>query len=238
MAVKLLPDMMLLAAGLGRRMLPFSVRTPKPLIEVAGKPALDRIIDNARAEGLSRFVLNVHHLPEKFAAHLEKLKAAYPDCRFLVSDETDALLDTGGGVKKALPLLSGDVFFVSNSDAFWPAGADRPLGRMLEAFERLAPEILLLCVHPRQATGFRRSHDFCLSPEGRVTPDWGAPVIYGGVALIRRSAFENTPEGPFSLYRLFERAMEAETLFGVPLDAPWLHVGDPEALLEAERVLA
>ena len=141
-------------------------------------------------------------------------------------------------MKHALPLLSGDSFFVLNTDAFWPLGADKPLGRMLARFAEQQPDILLLCVHPFRATGFRRSHDFCLAPDGHITLDWGAPVIYAGVALVRRHLFDDTPHGPFSLNLLFERAMAAEKLFGLALDAPWLHVGDPEALLQAERVLA
>jgi N-acetyl-alpha-D-muramate 1-phosphate uridylyltransferase len=238
MPVQFMPDLMLLAAGLGRRMLPFTVRTPKPLIPVLGRPALDRIIDNAEAEGATRFVINAHHLAHKLVAHVETLRVSHPGSRFLVSDESAALLDTGGGVKHALPLLESDPIFVLNTDAFWPEGSDKPLARMLQRFEEGRAEIILLCVHPFRAIGFRRSHDFCLAPDGHITMDWGAPVIYTGVALLRRSLFENTPEGPFSLNLLFDRALASETLFGVALDAPWLHVGDPEALLEAERVLA
>ncbi|MDB5472813.1 MAG: nucleotidyltransferase family protein, partial [Devosia sp.] len=96
---------------------------------------------------------------------------------------------------------------------------------------------VLLCVHPRDASGFGRSHDFCLSPHGSVTRDYGAPVIYGGVALLGKALFERTPEEPFSLNQLFEQCIERETIYGVALDAPWFHVGDPEALAEAEKRL-
>jgi MurNAc alpha-1-phosphate uridylyltransferase len=146
------------------------------------------------------------------------------------------LLGTGGGVKRALPMLHSDPFFVMNTDAFWPAGSDAPLGRMIGRFTEQT-EMVLLCVHPRDASGFGRSHDFCLSPQGLVTRDYGAPVIYGGAALVGKKLFDGTPDGAFSLNDLFEECIERESVAGVALDAPWFHVGDPEALAEAERRL-
>jgi MurNAc alpha-1-phosphate uridylyltransferase len=95
----------------------------------------------------------------------------------------------------------------------------------------------MLCVQPRRATGFSRSHDFCLAPDGLVTRDYGAPIIYGGVLLLGREVFADSPDGAFSLYPLLEAALERETLKGVVLDAPWFHVGDPNGLAEAERLL-
>jgi MurNAc alpha-1-phosphate uridylyltransferase len=133
-------------------------------------------------------------------------------------------------------MLHSDPFVVMNTDAFWPVGSDAPLGRMIERFRDDA-ELVLLCVHPRDATGFGRSHDFCLSPQGLVTRDYGAPVIYGGVALLGKQLFDDTPDGAWSLNDLFERCIEREKIFGVALDAPWFHVGDPDALAEAERRL-
>ena len=109
---------------------------------------------------------------------------------------------------------------------------------MLGRFEAEDEAVVLLCVHPRQATGFDRSHDFCLDPMGRITRDYGAPVIYGGVALLGKSWFADTPDGAFPLTEIFETALEREKLFGVALDADWYHVGDPKALAETERLLA
>lgn len=226
---------MLLAAGLGTRMRPLTLSKPKPLIDVLGRPLLDYVVDNARAEGARRFVINAHYLPEQIVAYAERAQAD-GTLSFSVSHEADQLLDTGGGVKRALPLLSGDPVLVMNTDAFW-AGSDKPISRMIQALSAAEADIVLLCAHPRKATGFRRSHDFCLDPVGRVTRDAGAPVIYAGVALMRRSVFEGTPVGPFSLNRLFETALSSESLFGVPLASPWLHVGDPEAVHEAETRL-
>jgi MurNAc alpha-1-phosphate uridylyltransferase len=229
---------MLLAAGLGKRMLPLTQDVPKPLIEVGGVRLLDRVIDNAVAEGATRFVVNTHHHADQISDHIDALQTARPDLRFALSPEPDGLLDTGGGVKRALPLLATDPILVMNTDAFWPAGSDWPIGRMMATFSQHNSDILLLCAHPSRATGFRRSHDFCLDPRGRITFDTGAPVIYAGAALIAKKLFGATPDGPFSLNLLFEQALEAGTLFGTALAAPWLHVGDPKALAEAEAFLA
>lgn len=221
------PDVMLLAAGLGTRLRPVTEALPKPLVPVAGVPLIERIMANARAEGATRFVANAHYRADQLLAHFGGL--------LKVNREAE-LLGTGGGVKAALPMLHSDPFFVMNTDAFWPAGSDAPLERM-QARHAEPDDIVLLCVQPHRASGFGRSHDFCLDPMGRITLDYGAPVIYAGVALMGRSLFDETPDGAFSLNRLFEAALERESLKGVVLDAPWFHVGDPEALAAAERAL-
>ena len=221
------PDVMLLAAGLGTRLRPVTETIPKPLVEVAGVPLIERIMGNARAEGAKRFTANAHYRADQVLAHFGGL---------LKVSREEELLGTGGGVKRALPMLHSDPFFVMNTDAFWPAGSDAPLGRMIGRFTE-ETEMVLLCVHPRDASGFGRSHDFCLSPQGLVTRDYGAPVIYGGAALVGKKLFDGTPDGAFSLNDLFEECIERESVAGVALDAPWFHVGDPEALAEAERWL-
>ncbi len=221
------PDVMLLAAGLGTRLRPITETLPKPLVPVAGMPLIERIIANARAEGATRFVANAHYRADQLLAHFGGL--------LKVNREAE-LLGTGGGVKAALPMLHSDPFFVMNTDAFWPAGSDAPLGRMLTRHTE-ADDIVLLCVKPHRATGFGRSHDFCLDPRGQITLDYGAPVIYAGVAVMGKGLFADTPDGAFSLNRLFEAALERESLKGVVLDAPWFHVGDPGGLEAAERAL-
>jgi len=226
---RLKPDVMLLAAGYGKRMLPLTETTPKPLLKVAGTALLDRVLANARDEDLDRFVLNAYHLSVQMQEAARERGIA-----FSVEPE---LLNTGGGVKLALGLLESDPILVMNTDAFWPEGADAPIGRMLDLFAEKRPDMVLLCIQPHRAHGFHRSHDFCLAPDAHVTLDRGQPVIYGGVAVIARRAFENTPEGPFSLTMLFDRALEHNRLYGIVLDSPWYHVGDPAALHEADHLL-
>ncbi|HEY4199364.1 MAG TPA: nucleotidyltransferase family protein [Devosiaceae bacterium] len=237
MSDRFLPDVMLLAAGLGRRMLPLTETTPKPLLEVAGKPLLDRVVANAWAEGLTRFAINTHYLGPQVAAHARTLERRYAGITIKVSDESDQLLDTGGGLKRALPLLATDPVLVMNTDAFWPQGADAPLGRLTDLYGFKGAELALLCVQPRRASGMRHSHDFCLAPDAAITNDRGQPVLYAGVALISAAVVAAAPDGPFSLYRLMEEALERGTVHGLVLDAPWFHVGDPHGLAEAEARL-
>lgn len=221
------PDVMILAAGLGTRMRPLTDATPKPLLPLGGTTLLDRVAGLAKAEGATRIVVNAHHHAEQVEAHAAK-------AGYFVSREP-TLLNTGGGVKAALPLLQSDPILVMNSDSLWLPG-DAPLARMVEAYDG---KIVLLCVHPFRASGFhRRSHDFCLAPDGEVTYDAGAPVIYAGTALIPRALIEAAPDGAFSLFDLFEAALQRGELRGVALGTDWLHIGDPDALVAAEARLA
>lgn len=228
------PDVMILAAGLGTRMRPLTDATPKPLLKLAGKPLLDRVAALAHAEGATRFVVNAHHHLEQMKPHVLALDASLAGTHFELSEEPE-LLNTGGGLKAALPLLGSDPILVMNADSLWLSG-DTPLTRMCAAYDG---HIVLLCAHPARASGFtRRSHDFCLAPDGQITNDRGAPVIYAGTALIPRSLIEAAPAGAFSLFELFDAALERGELRGIALGAPWLHVGDPDALAAAETRLA
>ena len=211
------PDVMLLTAGNALALEP-----------VAGLPLVERVMGNARAEGATHFVANGLPGDHGVLAHFGGLVK--------VSRE-EAPQGSGGGVRQALPMLHADPVFVMETNAFWPAGSDAPLARMLARHQGEA-DIVLLCVHPRHAVGFGRSHDFCLSPQGLVTRDYGAPVIYAGVALLGKTLFRGTPDGPFPLDLLIDAALERETLYGVVLDAPWFHIEDATGLAEAERRLA
>ncbi len=230
------PDVIVLAAGFGRRMLPLTETTPKPLLEAGRRPLIDHVISNCMAEGCNRFAINAHYHADQIAAHVTQLQRRFPFAEFQLSEEPDQPLDTGGGVKKALALLDSDPVLIANADAFWPTGDDKPLARLQQQFSKES-DIVLLCAHPARALGFRRSHDFCLAPDKKITNDRGMPVIYTGVALIRRSLFADTPDGPFSLVDLFYKAGDLGRLHGVLLNAPWLHAGDPEALDEIDTML-
>ena len=229
-----MPDVMLLAAGLGTRMRPLTFDTPKALIEVAGKPLIDHAIDAALAEGCKRFVVNAHK-PEQIAAHIARLQSGLPDLSFAVSLEKDRLLDTGGGLKNALPLLTTDPVLALNTDTFWLAGSDLPIARMMQLFRQDAADIVLLCVAPEKAFGFRKGADFLYSPDGTLSKTTGRPVVYAGAALISRSVAAQGPDVPFSLARSFEAARDANRLKGVMIEAPWFHVGDPQAIARTNQ---
>lgn len=226
----------LLAAGLGTRMAPLTDTQPKPLIEVAGAPLIDRVVQNCQAEGCKQFVINGHHHLDQMQQYVAGLKIKFPDADFQFSAEPEQLLDTGGGAKQALGKISGDPVLICNTDAFWHGENDQPIGRMQTLFAE-KDGVVLLCAHPRLASGFRRSHDFCLAPDGAITNDRGVPVIYSGVALVNRSEFNDMPDAPFSFADILFRAQDNNRLWGVRLDAHWLHVGDPAAIGEAEAIL-
>ncbi|WEK04065.1 MAG: hypothetical protein P0Y65_18050 [Candidatus Devosia phytovorans] len=209
------PDVMLLTAGQERALTP-----------IAGLPLVERIMANAKAEGATHFVANGFAGDHGILAHFGGLVK-------VSRQEQD--LGSGGGVKWALPMLHSDPFLVMDLNGFWPAGADTPLQRMRERHSG-PDDVVLLCAHPRQAIGFSRSHDFCLSPQGLITNDYGAPVIYAGLALIGKAAFARA-NGTFALDTLFDAAMEREILHGVALDAPWFSVVDDAGLAAVERQL-
>jgi tRNA threonylcarbamoyl adenosine modification protein YjeE len=226
---------MVLAAGLGKRMRPVTDTRPKPLVEVGGRALIDHALGRLVEAGLTRVVVNVHYLPDMIEAHLSGLA----DLDVTVSDERDALLETGGGIKRALPLL-GPEFLVLNSDSLWTERGTKNLPRLLETWRPEDMDILLLLA-ARKSLGYDGLGDFDMAPDGRLrrrTFGALAPHVYAGAAILKAGLFENTPEGAFSLNLLFDRAIEAGRLYGVALDGEWLHVGTPEAIGQAEARLA
>lgn len=224
-----------LAAGLGTRMRPVTDTLPKPLVTVAGKPLLDHALDRAAEAGLSDAVVNVHWLAEQIEAHLSRRGEAP---RITVSDERAALLETGGGIRKALPLLGDAPFVVLNSDSFWLEGPEPNLSRLIARWDAARMEALLLVAPTTTSLGYEGAGDFVMETEGRLERRGErkiAPFIYAGVAILKPELFAETPEGPFSLNLLFDRAIAAGRLYGMRLDGQWLHVGTPEAIRAAEE---
>lgn len=224
---------MVLAAGLGMRMRPLTETIPKPLVPVAGKPLITHILEPIVKAGLSHIVINVHHLAEQ----MRDFAKTWKNPPLILSDETKALLDSGGGVKKALPHLSEGPFFVLNADSFWIDGPQSNLQRMADAWDPTRMDILLLVASGGQVTGYSGPGDFVMDQDGRLSRRQErrvAPFVYAGVAIMTRAAFEATPDGAFSLNLLFDRAIASGRLFGLRLDGEWLHVGTPDAIAAAE----
>jgi N-acetyl-alpha-D-muramate 1-phosphate uridylyltransferase len=225
---------MILAAGLGLRMRPLTETTPKPLIEVAGKPLIGYALDRLKAAGVERVVVNVHHLPEQ----IESWAASQTAPQIVISDERDRLLETGGGVAKALALLGEDPFFVLNSDSVWVEGARPALERMRQAWSAADMDALLLVCATAEAVGYCGSGDFHLDPGGRLvrrTPGETVPFVFAGCYLATPRLFAAAPQGPFSMNLLWDRALGEGRLHGIRHDGLWLHVGTPEAIAAAER---
>ncbi len=224
---------MVLAAGLGQRMRPITLTLPKPLVRIGGRAMLDHALDRLAEAGIPRAVVNVHHLADQIEAHLKDRAAP----AITISDERDALLETGGGCKRALPLLGGEPFLVLNSDSLWTEDGRSNVARLVEAWDPGAMDILLLVAEVAGSLGYDGAGDFEMDAAGRLTrraPGGRAPFVYAGVAILKPDLFAGTPEGAWSLNLLFDRAVAAGRLHGLSLEGQWLHVGTPEAIPAAE----
>ena len=232
---------MVLAAGRGTRMGALSEHMPKPLVPVLGKPLLDRILAHLYATGIGPTVINVHHLADQLEAHLQSHLAKGD---VVISDERDALLETGGGVKKALSLLGDDAFLVINSDALWVDGNAPTLRRLQEAFDPAIMDVLLLTVKTDEAAGYDGVGDFIsdtMKP-GPVPVQFrgdaaAAPVMYGGIQIVNPSLYDGTPDGAWSNREIFRKAAAKNRLYGLLHDGLWMHVGSPEGVTLAEARL-
>lgn len=228
---------MVLAAGLGKRMRPITVTTPKPLVEVGGKALIDHALDSLEHAGVETVVVNVHYLPDLVGVHVARRR--HPS--IVVSDERAGLLDTGGGIVKALPLLGSEPFYLMNSDSFWIEGARPNLKWLADAWRDDSMDALLLVAPTVRTVGYHGRGDFRMDPSGRLVrrPEREVvPFVYAGAAILHPRLFRDAPAGPFSLNLLLGRAIEAGRLFGVRLDGLWFHVGTPDAIGEAEMTIA
>ncbi|HET7595093.1 MAG TPA: nucleotidyltransferase family protein [Stellaceae bacterium] len=226
---------MVLAAGLGTRMRPITDLIPKPLIELGGKALLDHALDRLSDAGVPRAVVNAHYKAEMIARHLEGRRQ--PAITLSVEDE---LLETGGGILKALPLLD-EVFYVINSDIFWLDGRLPALRRLADAWDGEQLDALLLLQRTTTALGYEGVGDFILDPLGGVRRRRErevAPHLFAGVQIVHRRLFDGEKPGKFSLNRLWDRALAAGRLAAIVHDGEWYHVGTPEALALAEARLA
>ena len=226
---------MVLAAGFGERMRPLTLRMPKPLVELAGRPLIDHVLDKLAAAGVEKAVVNVHYLPDVLEQRLALRAGRNPE--IVISDERDALLDTGGGTKRALPKLGSGPFFIHNADSVWSEGATPALSRMLSLWNPEAMDCLLLLAPVSSSLGYGGKGDFAMAPDGRLTrrgEKQVVPFAFAGVSLCDERLFADSPDGSFSLNLLWDRALAKGRLYGIRLDGRWMHVGTPEALAEAE----
>jgi MurNAc alpha-1-phosphate uridylyltransferase len=218
---------MVLAAGLGTRMRPVTDHLPKPLIEVAGQTLLDHMIDRLADAGIERIVVNLHYKGEMIAERLARRAAP----RIELSRE-ERLLETGGGVKRALPLLD-DSFFVLNSDILWLDGFSSALDRLARAFDSRTMDAVLLLQRTTTATGYEGIGDYFLDPLGvprRRGEREVAPYIFAGIQILHRRLFAGVDDEVFSLKRLYDWAEDAGRLGAVVHDGEWFHVGTPQGL--------
>lgn len=225
---------MILAAGLGKRMRPITATTPKPLIEVNGRALIDHGFDRLADAGVLSCVVNVHYLADLVEVHVRQRS----DMEILISNEREMLLETGGGIKKALPLLGNKPFFQLNADtAYWIEGVKPNLEHMIDAWDDDRMDALLLVAETVKAVGYSGLGDFEMARDGslkRRAERNVTPFAYAGATILHPRLFEKAPEGAFSMNVLFDRAIEAGRLFGVQMEGVWLHIGTPDAIGAAE----
>lgn len=233
-----LPDTaMVMAAGLGKRMRPLTATRPKPLIEVAGKSLLDRALDGVAAAGIQHVVVNAHYFADQIEA---AVKIRSTPARIDVSDERALLLETGGGIAKALPLIRGPAFYTINADNMWIDGPVDTLRLLAQRWNPAEMDALLLLVPLARAHGYEGRGDFHMDGLGRLTPRTGlkmAPFVYSGLQIISRHLFDGEPVEPFTMWRAWNKALATGRMFGISHPGLWFHVGTPASIGETESLL-
>ena len=227
---------MILAAGLGTRMRPLTDTCPKPLLHVAGRPMIDRVLDQTLEAGVTRAVVNLHYLGQMIRDHL----AGRTRPEIVFSEEQPRILETGGGIVQALPMLGSAPFFTVNSDAVW-AGPN-PLALLAGAWDPARMDALLLLVHRDRARNYARAGDFFLASDGAAPTRRGgedeAPFVYTGAQIIVPGAFDGAPTGPFSLNQTWDALLARGRLAAITYPGDWIDVGTPEGLKAASAALA
>lgn len=229
---------MVMAAGLGKRMRPLTATRPKPLVSVAGRTLIDHMLVRLKAAGVAKAVINVHYLADQLEAHLRN---RVQGIEVVISDERDVLLETGGGLKRALPLIDADPFLVVNSDNLWVDGPIDTLRLLASNWDDEKMDALLLVVPQARANCHRGQGDFHMDAVGRLRrrkPNNVAPFVYTGVQLLSKRLFAgDTPDGPFSTNLLWDRAIAAGRCFGAVHQGLWFDIGRPENIGLTEQIL-
>jgi N-acetyl-alpha-D-muramate 1-phosphate uridylyltransferase len=228
---------MVLAAGLGRRMAPLTDTRPKPLVPLAGRALLDHVLDRLADAGIANAVINVYYLADQITQHVQGRAAP----RIAISDERGVLLETGGGVVRALALLGDKPFVIHNSDSVWIEPGASNIARLVSLFDGASMDSLMLLAPRETSLGYDGRGDFLLQSDGRLEragPGREAPYVFAGVSIAHPRLFEGTKEERFSLNVVWDRAIRSGRLFGAVLDGTWMHVGTVEAVDAAERLMA
>lgn len=228
---------MVMAAGLGKRMRPLTATKPKPLVEVAGKPLLDHVLERLRAAGVKKVVVNVHYLADALEAHLSHRAEGF---EVTISDERRLLLETGGGLVQAAPLIDCDPFLAVNSDNLWVDGPADTLKLLAAHWDDRKMDALLLLVPLARARNHHGLGDFHMDRQGRLRrrePSHVAPFVYTGVQMVSKRLLRDAPEGAFSTNIFWDRAIEEGRCFGAVHQGLWFDVGTPGSIRATELAL-
>jgi MurNAc alpha-1-phosphate uridylyltransferase len=228
---------MIMAAGLGTRMRPMTDTTPKPLVKVRGKALIDHVIDRLVAAGVTLIVVNAHYKADRIKAHL----AARKDVEIRISDESDALLDSGGGILKALPNFAGEAFYHANADTVWSEGASHALEKLSARWDENEMDALMLLAPTVSTVCYEGRGDFMMDPDGHLTrvPEGRiSPFVWMSIEILHPRLFDGVKPGKFSINPLWDKAIAKGRLYGQRLDGVWMHIDRPDAIKESEAFLA
>ena len=228
---------MIMAAGYGTRMRPLTNTMPKPLVKVQGKALIDHVIDRLVAVGVDTIVVNIHYMGDQIAAHLKNRK----DAEFIISDETDTLLDSGGGIFKALSHFKGEPFFHANADTVWVEGASHALPRLIDAWKPEEMDALMLLASTVTTVCYDGRGDFMMDADGRLSrvPEGRvSPFVWMSMEILHPRVFDGVMETKFSINPLWNKSIEKGRLFGQRLDGVWMHIDRPDAVTASEEFLA
>src|SRR3954454_897358 len=228
---------MIMAAGLGKRMRPLTATRPKPLIEVHGKALLDHVLEKLRSAGVKKVVVNVHYLAPAIEAHLASRNHGL---EVVISDERDLLMETGGALVKAAPLIDTDPFLALNSDNLWIDGPADTLKLLASQWDDAKMDALLLLVPQARALNHKGMGDFHMDRSGRIRrrqKSHVAPFVFTGIQMVSKRLLRNAPEGPFSTNILWDRAIEEGRAFGAVHQGLWFDVGTPQSIPMPESAL-
>jgi MurNAc alpha-1-phosphate uridylyltransferase len=226
---------MVLAAGLGERMRPLTLDSPKPLLMAGGRALIDWTLDRFAAAGIANIVVNAHYKADQIERHVQ----GRTDLAIQISHEAERL-ETGGGVTRALPLLGDAPFYVANSDSVWLDGPTPAMDRLAAVWDGDRMDALLLLMTAPRSEMYEGAGDFMMDAAGRLTfrPERRiAPYVYTGLHIAAPGLFADAPEGSFRLTKLWRKAEAAGRLFGLVHDGAWFHVGTPDALADADSQL-
>ncbi|MES2137172.1 MAG: nucleotidyltransferase family protein [Pseudomonadota bacterium] len=228
---------MIMAAGLGKRMRPLTATRPKPLIEVSGKSLLDHVLEKLRVAGVKKIVVNVHYLADALEAHLATCDHGL---EVVISDERGLLMETGGGLVKAAPLIDCDPFLALNSDNLWIDGPADTIKLLASQWDGSRMDALLLLVPQARALNHRGLGDFHMNRSGRIRRrerSHVAPFVFTGIQMVSKRLLRDAPDGPFSTNILWDRAMEEGRCFGAVHQGLWFDVGTPQSIPMTEAAL-
>jgi N-acetyl-alpha-D-muramate 1-phosphate uridylyltransferase len=228
---------MVFAAGFGNRMQPITATIPKALVSIGGRPLIDHMLDRLVGVNVDCAVVNVHYLADQIEAHLSHRRRP----AIIISDERSMLLDQGGGIKRALPFLGLESFFICNTDAVWIEGPQSNMAQLAAVWDPARMDILLLVATTAASVGVDWPGDFTMAADGRLArreERTVAPFVYAGVGILKTELFRSVSKDVFRLAPFFFAAAERGRLFGHRLEGIWLHVGTPQAVQEAEEAMA